>query len=84
MLHSRHRTSRPVESDFGLGKYDCRLIDVGGCRAERKHWAHLFDGVHCLIFTVSLSGYDECLIEDRTAVGSLFSEALSLGHFVRC
>ena len=46
------------------------MFDVGGQRSERKKWVHCFEGVHCLLFVASLSGYDECLVEDKTAVRS--------------
>ena len=44
------------------------MFDVGGQRSERKKWVHCFDGVHCLMFVAALSGYDQCLVEDKTAV----------------
>lgn len=44
------------------------MFDVGGQRSERKKWVHCFEGVHCLMFVAALSGYDQCLVEDKTAV----------------
>jgi G-protein alpha subunit len=44
------------------------MMDVGGQRSERKKWIHCFDGVQCLLFMVALSGYDQSLLEDQTAV----------------
>ena len=32
---------------------------------------HCFEGVHCLMFVAALSGYDQCLVEDKTAVCSI-------------
>ena len=46
------------------------MFDVGGQRSERKKWVHCFEGVHCLLFVAALSGYDQCLVEDKTAVSS--------------
>ena len=45
-------------------------MDVGGQRSERKKWIHCFEGVQCLLFMVALSGYDQCLVEDQSAVSS--------------
>lgn len=47
------------------------MFDVGGQRSERKKWVHCFEGVHCLMFIAALSGYDQCLVEDKTAVSDL-------------
>lgn len=47
------------------------MFDVGGQRSERKKWVHCFEGVHCLMFVAALSGYDQCLVEDKTAVSNL-------------
>jgi guanine nucleotide-binding protein subunit alpha len=47
------------------------MMDVGGQRSERKKWIHCFEGVQCLLFMVALSGYDQCLVEDQTAVSSI-------------
>ena len=47
------------------------MFDVGGQRSERKKWVHCFEGVHCLLFVAALSGYDQCLVEDKTSVSFL-------------
>lgn len=47
------------------------MMDVGGQRSERKKWIHCFEGVQCLLFMVALSGYDQCLVEDQTAVRTI-------------
>ena len=44
------------------------MFDVGGQRSERKKWIHCFENVHCLLFLVAISGYDQCLVEDKDAV----------------
>lgn len=47
------------------------MFDVGGQRSERKKWIHCFENVNCLLFLVAISGYDQCLVEDKDGV-SLF------------
>ena len=44
------------------------MFDVGGQRSERKKWIHVFDTVHVVLFLVSISGYDQVLVEDRNGV----------------
>jgi len=47
-----------------------RMFDVGGQRSERKKWIHCFEGVTAVLFLVAISGYDQCLVEDKDAVRS--------------
>lgn len=42
------------------------MIDIGGQRPERKNWIRTFEGVTTIIFCVSLSEYDQCLLEEPT------------------
>lgn len=44
------------------------MFDVGGQRSERKKWIHCFEGVNALLFLVAISGYDQCLAEDKDGV----------------
>ena len=44
------------------------MIDVGGQKSERRKWIHCFQDVTAILFLVSLSGYDQCLVEERNAV----------------
>jgi hypothetical protein len=44
-----------------------KIVDVGGQRSERRKWVNVFSDVNAILFVVSLSGYDECLLEDRDA-----------------
>lgn len=53
------------------------MFDVGGQRSERKKWIHCFENVHCLLFLVAISGYDQCLVEDKDGV-STFLELFEL------
>lgn len=52
---------------MNLARQTYKVIDVGGQRSERRKWINVFDRVNAILFVVSLSGYDECLIEDRDA-----------------
>jgi len=49
------------------------MVDVGGQKSERRKWIHCFQDVTSILFLVSLSGYDQCLVEDRDAVSAFTS-----------
>ena len=68
MLHSRLRTTGITETVFAIGHLNFQMMDIGGQRSERKKWIHCFESVQCLLFMVSLSGYDQCLVEDQNTV----------------
>lgn len=70
LLRSRLRTTGITETIFDLGQLTYRMFDVGGQRSERKKWIHCFENVNCLLFLVAISGYDQCLVEDKDGVGS--------------
>ena len=74
VLRSRLRTTGITETLFELGQLNYHMFDVGGQRSERKKWIHCFEGVHCLMFVAALSGYDQCLVEDKTAVCSSYPD----------
>ena len=57
-----------TETIFDLGQLTYRMFDVGGQRSERKKWIHCFENVTCLLFLVAISGYDQCLVEDKDGV----------------
>ncbi|SCU89580.1 LAFA_0E19262g1_1 [Lachancea sp. 'fantastica'] len=67
VLLSRKKTSgifdTIVEMDTNLKLH---IYDVGGQRSERKKWIHCFDNVTLIIFCVSLSEYDQTLLEDKS------------------
>jgi len=44
------------------------MVDVGGQKSERRKWIHCFQDVTSILFLISLSGYDQCLVEDRDSV----------------
>lgn len=68
LLRSRLRTTGITETVFDLGHLSYRMFDVGGQRSERKKWIHCFENVNCLLFLVAISGYDQCLVEDKDGV----------------
>lgn len=73
LLRSRLRTTGITETVFDLGQLTYRMFDVGGQRSERKKWIHCFENVNCLLFLVAISGYDQCLVEDKDGVSIRFS-----------
>eukprot|EP01084_Bolivina_argentea_P089731 161851_1 len=42
-----------------------KMTDVGGQRAERRKWLHVFAGINVVLYVMSLSGYDQVLYEDH-------------------
>lgn len=66
ILHARARTTGIVETQFAVGDYQFRLLDVGGQRNERRKWIHCFEKVTALLFVTAISEYDEVLYEDHT------------------
>jgi guanine nucleotide-binding protein subunit alpha len=76
LLRSRLRTTGITETVFDLGQLTYRMFDVGGQRSERKKWIHCFENVNSLMFLVAISGYDQCLVEDKD--GNQMNEALML------
>lgn len=48
--------------------YAYSMFDVGGQRSERKKWIHCFEAVTSIIFCVSLSEYDQVLLEESRQV----------------
>ena len=78
VLRSRLRTTGITETLFEIRQFTYHMFDVGGQRSERKKWVHCFEGVHCLLFVAAMSGYDQCLVEDKTAVSFGFLLQLDL------
>jgi guanine nucleotide-binding protein subunit alpha len=70
VLRARLRTTGITETVFDLGSLQYRMFDVGGQRSERKKWIHCFENVNALLFLVAISGYDQCLAEDKDGVSS--------------
>jgi hypothetical protein len=67
-VHTRARTTGLTETAFDLRGHELVLVDVGGQRSERRKWIHCFQDVTSIVFLVNLSGYDQCLVEDKAAV----------------
>ncbi|KAL7664231.1 Guanine nucleotide-binding protein alpha-2 subunit [[Candida] zeylanoides] len=67
VLHTRKKTSGIFDFKFQMsGGLNIHLYDVGGQRSERKKWIHCFDNVTLIIFCVSLSEYDQVLLEENS------------------
>ena len=71
IVHCRARTIGITETRFNLRDHEMLMVDVGGQKSERRKWIHCFQDVTSILFLVSLSGYDQCLVEDRDAVWAL-------------
>jgi len=76
ILRSRVRTTGIVQSDFGVGKMNFSMFDVGGQRNERRKWIHCFDNVDSVVFVAALSEFDQKLFEDENK--NRLDEALEL------
>ncbi|KAF8525263.1 heterotrimeric G protein alpha subunit 4 [Hysterangium stoloniferum] len=67
IIRSRARTTGITETIFKLRTHNMHMLDVGGQKSERRKWIHCFQDVTTILFLVSLSGYDQCLVEDKDA-----------------
>ncbi|KAG0232902.1 hypothetical protein BGW42_007811 [Actinomortierella wolfii] len=76
ILRCRVKSTGITETNFHIGNLTYRMFDVGGQRSERKKWMHCFEGVTAVLFIVAISGYDQCLVEDKDA--NQMEEALML------
>jgi len=61
---ARVRTTGIVTTEFQEGPVRFSVVDVAGQRSERKKWINCFDDVKCLVFVVSLAGYNQVMFED--------------------
>lgn len=68
IIQCRARTTGITETTFQLKDHEMLMVDVGGQKSERRKWIHCFQDVTSILFLVSLSGYDQCLVEDKDAV----------------
>lgn len=77
ILHVRKQTSGVVDTVVDMGSnLKLHVFDIGGQRSERKQWIHCFNNVTMVIFCVSLSEYDQFLMEDNEQ--NRFQESLVL------
>ncbi|KAK0452847.1 heterotrimeric G-protein alpha subunit, GPA2-like protein [Desarmillaria tabescens] len=67
IIRCRARTIGIKETVFCLRERELTMVDVGGQKSERRKWIHCFQDVTSILFLVSLSGYDQCLVEDKDA-----------------
>jgi len=67
IVQCRARTIGITETTFKLRDHEMLMVDVGGQKSERRKWIHCFQDVTSILFLVSLSGYDQCLVEDKDA-----------------
>lgn len=74
IVRTRARTIGITETTFQLRGGEMLMIDVGGQKSERRKWIHQFQDVTSILFLASLSGYDQCLVEDKDAVRALIDE----------
>jgi hypothetical protein len=70
IVRCRARTIGITETSFHLRDNELLMVDVGGQKSERRKWIHCFQDVTSILFLVSLSGYDQCLVEDKDAVST--------------
>ncbi|KZV79870.1 heterotrimeric G protein alpha subunit 4 [Exidia glandulosa HHB12029] len=67
ILRCRARTTGIIETVIDVKSHKLHMLDVGGQKSERRKWIHCFSDVTSILFLVSLSGYDQCLVEDKDA-----------------
>ena len=72
IIRCKARTVGITETVFKLRSHEMLMVDVGGQKSERRKWIHCFQDVTTILFLVSLSGYDQCLVEDKDAVSTTF------------
>lgn len=80
IIRCRARTIGITETTFELRDHQMLMVDVGGQKSERRKWIHCFQDVTSILFLVSLSGYDQCIVEDRDAVSRV--KAIISTHIV--
>uniref|UniRef100_A0A7I4YU09 G-protein alpha subunit n=1 Tax=Haemonchus contortus TaxID=6289 RepID=A0A7I4YU09_HAECO len=65
ILRSRVSTTGVVQFTFLIKNTTFKVFDVGGQKAQRRKWIHIFDDVHAVLFITSLSEYNQTLAEDN-------------------
>ncbi|ORX81497.1 G-protein alpha subunit [Anaeromyces robustus] len=64
VLLCRSMTKKIQEVDIVITRITYRIYDVGGHKSLRCQWADYFDDVTAIIFIVSLSSYDQNMVEN--------------------
>ncbi|KAI8901289.1 guanine nucleotide binding protein, alpha subunit [Globomyces pollinis-pini] len=77
-LRIRIVTKSVSETIFTINNRIFHFFDVSGLKQHRKHWIPYFDDSLSIIFLVSLSSYDEYLVEDSSI--NRMHDALDLFH----
>jgi len=86
VLFCRIMTTKILETKIVISRIIFKIYDVGGHKSLRNQWADYFDDVTALIFIVSLSSYDQNMVENpemnqiNDALG-LFQTIIQLPHF---
>jgi hypothetical protein len=93
ILHCRTQTLGINELVFPLNPKNkegdqCTMVDVGGQRSERRKWIHCFQDVTSVLFFVSLTEYDQTLVEASevnrlTESFKLFADVCNCSWFVK-
>jgi hypothetical protein len=83
IVNTRARTVGITETAFNLKEHELLMVDVGGQKSERRKWIHCFQDVTTILFLVSLSGYDQCLVEDKDAVREFLLRLLGVWVLIR-
>ncbi|KAF5368159.1 hypothetical protein D9615_010198 [Tricholomella constricta] len=88
VLRARQKSLGITETRFTVGNLSIHMFDVGGQRSERNKWILCFEGATSIIFCISLSEYDQVLLEEKTQSRMaeslvLFASVINSGWFLR-
>ncbi|KAI8901317.1 guanine nucleotide binding protein, alpha subunit [Globomyces pollinis-pini] len=64
ILLIRTVTQQITDTVFIIEKLTFHFYDVSGLKHHRKHWIAYFEDVLTIVFVVSLSSYDQVMVED--------------------
>lgn len=74
-----------------LGRLDLAVIELGGCRSERRKFIHALEEMQAIFFTAELNVYDNALLhgqEDRANIMGeqlvLFDSIVNTRYFPNC
>lgn len=76
ILNLRQKTIGIVELQFEYMEHTFKFLDVAGQRTERKKWLNQFESISAVVYVVSLSDYNQTLMEDNKT--NRMEEALTL------